>query len=99
MKIGVIFVTKFENVLYALKCRAVDNPSTCAECLYYNAKCYGCNIKYIMKDALDLLEEQEKKIKLNYLTDKNYQDNLFELQEGIRQLHNLSESLKGDIND
>jgi len=93
MKIGVIFVTKLENVLYALRCRAIDNPSACNECPYYIAKWYCCDARHIMKDALDLLEKQEKKIRLNYLTDKNYQDNLFELQEGIRQLHNLSESL------
>ena len=57
-------MTKFENILYALKCRAIDNPSTCTECIYYNAKCYGCNVKYIMKDVLDLLERQENGIEL-----------------------------------
>ena len=52
-------MNEIEKVLYALRCRTIDAPSTCAECSYYNAKCYGCNVKYIMKDALDLLEGQE----------------------------------------
>lgn len=98
MKIGVIFVTKRENVLYALRCRAIDNPSTCNECPYYIAKWYCCDARHIMKDALDLLENQEKN-KINNLTDKNYQNNLFELQEGIRQLFKLSESFNEEEND
>ena len=52
-------MTKRENILYALKCRALDNPSTCNECLYYIAKWYCCDARSIMKDVLSLLEEQE----------------------------------------
>ena len=52
-------MTKLESVLYALKCRAIDNPSTCNECPYYIAKWYCCDARSIMKDALDLLEGQE----------------------------------------
>ena len=50
-----------EKVLYALNCRAIDSPATCAECSYYNAEWCCCNTKYIMKDALALLKEQEAK--------------------------------------
>lgn len=51
-----------EKVLYALNCRAIDTPATCAECSYYNAEWCCCNTKYIMKDALALLKEQEAKV-------------------------------------
>ena len=50
---------KLENVLYALNCRAADTPSTCAECSYYVPKYSCCNLRQIMRDALDLLKEQE----------------------------------------
>ena len=51
-----------ELTVYALNCRAIDSPATCAECLYYNAEWCCCNTKYIMKDALTLLKEQEARV-------------------------------------
>lgn len=53
---------ELENVLYALNCRALDAPSTCTECSYYNAKWCCCNTKYIMQDALDLLRKQVPRV-------------------------------------
>lgn len=55
-------MTEIEKVLYALNCRATDAPSTCAECSYYNADWCCCNTKYIMKDALDLLNAQMPRV-------------------------------------
>lgn len=55
-------MTDREKVLYALNCRAIDSPATCAECSYYNAEWCCCNTKYIMKDALALLKEQEARV-------------------------------------
>lgn len=55
-------MTEIEKVLYALNCRAIDCPSTCAECSYYNAEWCCCNTKYIMKDALDLLDAQMPRV-------------------------------------
>lgn len=51
-----------EKVIYALRCRGNGSPSTCSECSYYNSEPCCCNLIYIIKDALVLLEEQEARV-------------------------------------
>lgn len=55
-------MTELENVLYALHCRAIDCPATCAECAYYVPKWSCCNLRQIMRDSLDLLKAQEPRV-------------------------------------
>lgn len=51
-----------EKVIYALRCRGNGSPSMCSECSYYNSELCSCNLIYIIKDALVLLQEQEARV-------------------------------------
>lgn len=78
-----------QEVISGLKCHA--GTGGCSECPYNHMFAMSCTI-HLALDALALIEGLENKNKIN-VTTKILQGNLFELQEGIRQLHNLSESL------
>ena len=86
---------KIDDICNALCCRGLYMVE-CAghRCPYYTDK-------YLPIERCDIVQlRKDFKSMINYLkTIKVYKDNLFELQEGIRQLHNLSESFNEGKND
>lgn len=83
---------KIDDIYNALCCRGLYMW----ECR--GKKCPYHTDKYLPIEPCDVVQLREDfKNMINYLKDtlmiQKTKDNLFELQEGIRQLHNLSESL------
>ena len=86
---------KIDDIYYALCCRGLYMVECRGE------KCPYHTDKYLPIEPCDIVQLREDfKNMINYLkTVEICKDNLFELQEGIRQLHNLSKSFNEDIND
>lgn len=86
---------KIDDIYNALSCRGLYMVECRGE------KCPYHTDKYLPIEPCDIVQLREDfKNMINYLkATKIYKDNLFELQEEIRQLHNLSESLNEKKDD
>lgn len=90
-----MIIKKIDDIYNALCCRGLSMW----ECR--DEKCPYYTDKYLPIEPCDMVQLREDfKNMINYLkAAETCKDNLFELQERIRQLHNLSESLNEEEND
>lgn len=86
---------KIDDIYNALCCRGLYMVRCKGE------KCPYHTDKYLPIEPCDVVQlRKDFKNMINYFkTVEICKDNLFELQEGIRQLHKLSESLKKEEKD
>ena len=77
-----------ENVIYAIERCTCHVPDACRDCSYDAGHPYDECIKMLLKDAMELLKEQNKMIKsLMEEKERLLSEHIAELQHNIDALH------------